>query len=187
MINPGGAIYSWVPGGKLAVRSEGNPEYIASIDPRIKAIVCCSPWGQGLMGGNALQTWTSSALANIKIPSMFIVGERGRTTPATSWFGDKGSDNFYQGVFSKDGETCTGRWQWPQRQRPDRRLRSCCDSRQITRPPYVLETSERTRPAMADTHPKATAPASATITPAQLMKTLVTTMRSGRATTDAIQ
>ncbi len=74
--NPGGAIYSWVPGGKLAARSEGNPEYVASIDARIKAVVCLAPWGQGSMGGNALQTWTSSALANIKVPSLFIVGSQ---------------------------------------------------------------------------------------------------------------
>jgi hypothetical protein len=27
------------------------------------------------------------------------------------WFGDKGSDNFSRGIFSKDGNTITGRWQ----------------------------------------------------------------------------
>jgi hypothetical protein len=32
----------------------------------------------------------------------------------TIWFGDKGSKNFYQGTFSKDGNTVTGRWQWPE-------------------------------------------------------------------------
>ena len=32
----------------------------------------------------------------------------------TVWFGDKGSENFYQGKFSKDGNTATGRWQWPE-------------------------------------------------------------------------
>ena len=30
------------------------------------------------------------------------------------WFGDKGSDNFYQGTFSEDGNTNSGRWQWPE-------------------------------------------------------------------------
>ena len=74
--SPKGAIYSWVPGAKLAIRSEDNPEYISSIDARIKAIVCLAPWGQGIMGGNPLQTWTSSALANIRVPSMFIVGDQ---------------------------------------------------------------------------------------------------------------
>jgi hypothetical protein len=28
------------------------------------------------------------------------------------WFGDKGSDNFSHGTFSKDGNTISGRWQW---------------------------------------------------------------------------
>jgi predicted dienelactone hydrolase len=74
--NPSGVISSWVPGGMLGMRSEGNPDYVSSMDPRIKAIVCCAPWGQGVIGGNALQTWTSSALADIRIPSMFIVGDQ---------------------------------------------------------------------------------------------------------------
>ncbi len=30
------------------------------------------------------------------------------------WFGDKGSQNFSHGTFSKDGNTITGRWQWPE-------------------------------------------------------------------------
>src|SRR5208283_5841923 len=32
----------------------------------------------------------------------------------TIWFGERGSDNFYQGKFSKDGDTFCGRWQWPE-------------------------------------------------------------------------
>jgi hypothetical protein len=31
----------------------------------------------------------------------------------TIWFGDKDSDNFLTGTFSPDGDTNTGRWQWP--------------------------------------------------------------------------
>ena len=30
-----------------------------------------------------------------------------------TWFGEKGSDNFFKGSLSKDGKTLTGRWQWP--------------------------------------------------------------------------
>jgi hypothetical protein len=30
-----------------------------------------------------------------------------------TWFGDKGSDNFFKGQLSDDGRTITGRWQWP--------------------------------------------------------------------------
>jgi hypothetical protein len=29
------------------------------------------------------------------------------------WFGAKGSDNFFEGRFSEDGESYSGRWQWP--------------------------------------------------------------------------
>ncbi|HEU5121402.1 MAG TPA: hypothetical protein VFT59_01030 [Candidatus Saccharimonadales bacterium] len=30
-----------------------------------------------------------------------------------TWFGDKGSDNFFKGQLSEDGKTISGRWQWP--------------------------------------------------------------------------
>src|SRR5665647_566197 len=30
------------------------------------------------------------------------------------WFGDKGSDNFSRGIFSKDSNTINGCWQWPE-------------------------------------------------------------------------
>jgi hypothetical protein len=30
-----------------------------------------------------------------------------------TWFGDKGSANFFEGRLSDDGDTITGRWQWP--------------------------------------------------------------------------
>jgi hypothetical protein len=30
-----------------------------------------------------------------------------------SWFGEKGSDNFFKGKISDDGKAITGRWQWP--------------------------------------------------------------------------
>jgi hypothetical protein len=30
-----------------------------------------------------------------------------------NWFGEKGSNNFSHSTFSADGNTLTGRWQWP--------------------------------------------------------------------------
>jgi len=30
-----------------------------------------------------------------------------------TWFGGKDSDNFFKGKLSEDGQTLTGRWQWP--------------------------------------------------------------------------
>jgi len=32
----------------------------------------------------------------------------------TTWFGDRGSHNFYTGKLSKDGGIVRGRWQWPE-------------------------------------------------------------------------
>jgi hypothetical protein len=29
------------------------------------------------------------------------------------WFGDKGSDNYFEGRFSPDGRSYSGHWQWP--------------------------------------------------------------------------
>jgi hypothetical protein len=29
------------------------------------------------------------------------------------WFGDQGSDNFFEGNFSEDGDSYSGAWQWP--------------------------------------------------------------------------
>lgn len=63
-------IQSFVPGGYLSLRTEGNPEYVASLDPRLKAIVSFAPWG------DSANAWTSTALANITIPSLFVVGNR---------------------------------------------------------------------------------------------------------------
>lgn len=31
----------------------------------------------------------------------------------TTWFGDKESDNLFQGRFSEDGRSYSGSWQWP--------------------------------------------------------------------------
>jgi hypothetical protein len=29
------------------------------------------------------------------------------------WFGDKGSDNFFEGHFAENGDSYSGKWQWP--------------------------------------------------------------------------
>jgi predicted dienelactone hydrolase len=46
----------------------GNPEFEASIDPRIKVIVAFAPWG--MQRG----VWNAEGLAGIKIPSLFVAG-----------------------------------------------------------------------------------------------------------------
>ncbi len=52
----------------LLRRSMGNPDYEASIDPRIKVIVAFAPWG--MQRG----VWNAEGLAGIKIPSLFVAG-----------------------------------------------------------------------------------------------------------------
>jgi predicted dienelactone hydrolase len=52
----------------LNVRVAGNPEFEASIDPRIKAVVALAPWG--MQRG----VWNAEGLAGLKIPSFFVAG-----------------------------------------------------------------------------------------------------------------
>jgi predicted dienelactone hydrolase len=61
--------FPWgVPGGALAVRQAGNPQFTASIDKRIKAAVAFAPWGwnRGF--------WDAAGLAGIRIPVFFVAG-----------------------------------------------------------------------------------------------------------------
>jgi hypothetical protein len=61
--------FTWgVPGGALAVRQAGNPQFTASMDKRIKAAVAFAPWGwnRGF--------WDAAGLAGIRIPVFFVAG-----------------------------------------------------------------------------------------------------------------
>lgn len=59
---------SSVPNGALAIRQSGNPDYLASLDKRIKAAVAFAPWGWNY------GAWDASGLAGIKTPVFFIAG-----------------------------------------------------------------------------------------------------------------
>ncbi|SFT98345.1 Alpha/beta hydrolase family protein [Algoriphagus locisalis] len=65
-------LFGAMSGGSKALlkRSAGNPEFKASIDPRIKVIVAFAPWGmqRGI--------WNAEGLAGIKIPSLFVSGSK---------------------------------------------------------------------------------------------------------------
>ena len=63
-------LFSAMSGGSKALekRSTGHPDYEASMDPRIKAIVAFAPWG--MQRG----VWDDAGLAGIKIPSLFVAG-----------------------------------------------------------------------------------------------------------------
>ena len=57
-----------VPGGVLAMRQAGNPAYVASHDPRIKAAVVFAPWGWNY------GFWDAAGLADIRTPVFFVAG-----------------------------------------------------------------------------------------------------------------
>ncbi len=57
----------------LVKRQAGNPEYVASLDPRIKAAIAIAPWGWP----NGF--WNRSGLAAIKTPTFFMAGSADTT------------------------------------------------------------------------------------------------------------
>jgi predicted dienelactone hydrolase len=79
-LNSAGAGYSDQLHQHLPVlenRSEGNPAYEASLDDRLKAVIAFAPWGGDMtfIGAPNASMWTASALANIKMPSLWIAGD----------------------------------------------------------------------------------------------------------------
>jgi predicted dienelactone hydrolase len=69
-VNPDSPIYDLVPGDKLHVRAASDPQYEASLDPRIKAIVAFAPWGR------QHDLWNAAGLAGLRVPSLFVAGSR---------------------------------------------------------------------------------------------------------------
>jgi predicted dienelactone hydrolase len=64
------AAVAYVPGGKLAVNQQGNPQYESARDPRIKAVVAFAPWG------GAHKVWDDAGLAGVRTPLLFISGDQ---------------------------------------------------------------------------------------------------------------
>ena len=61
---------AFVPGGKLAVNQQGNAQYEARRDPRIKAVVAFAPWG------GAHKVWEPAGLAGVRTPTLFVSGDQ---------------------------------------------------------------------------------------------------------------
>jgi len=61
---------AYVPGGALAVNQQGNAQYEAQRDPRIKAVVAFAPWG------GAHKVWDDAGLAGVRTPTLFISGDQ---------------------------------------------------------------------------------------------------------------
>ncbi len=80
VLNVAGAGYSdqiiktfgALSGGSKAieVRTGNNPEYKASIDPRIKAVVAFAPWGM------ERGVWDTETLKGLKVPTFFVAGNQ---------------------------------------------------------------------------------------------------------------
>ncbi len=82
------AVDTLVPGRKLAIRQTGNPDYLASMDARIKAIVLFAPWGATVFDADGLK--------GIKVPSLFIAG----TVDTVAGFAN--IKRFYEQVINSD-------------------------------------------------------------------------------------
>jgi len=75
----------------LQKRAIGNPDFQASIDPRIKAVVAFAPWG--MQRG----VWNAEGLAGIKIPSLFIAGSKDDISGY-----EKGTKAIFEGAVNSD-------------------------------------------------------------------------------------
>jgi predicted dienelactone hydrolase len=86
-------LFSSMSKGSTALqkRTMGNPEYEASIDPRIKAVVAFAPWG--MQRG----VWNAEGLAGIKIPSLFVAGSKDDISGY-----EKGTKAIFEGAVHSD-------------------------------------------------------------------------------------
>ena len=63
------------PANRLAYRhAAANPEYRKNLDPRIKAAIAVAPWGM------ASGVWDPAALADIRVPVLFMTGSADETS-----------------------------------------------------------------------------------------------------------
>ncbi len=65
-------LFGGMTGGSKAIetRMTGNPEFNASNDPRIKAVVAFAPWG--MQRG----VWDAEGLKGLKVPVFFVAGDQ---------------------------------------------------------------------------------------------------------------
>ena len=86
-------FFSSMSGGSTALNKRviGNPEFEASIDPRIKVVVAFAPWGM------QRAVWNADGLAGIKIPSLFIAGSEDDISGY-----EKGTKAIFDGAVNSD-------------------------------------------------------------------------------------
>ena len=65
-------MFGMIAGGSKAIeaRTEKDPAYKASIDPRVKAVVAFAPWGM------ERAVWDTTSLKGLKVPTFFVAGSQ---------------------------------------------------------------------------------------------------------------
>jgi hypothetical protein len=65
-------FFATMTGGSKAIdtRVAGNPDFVASLDPRIKAVVAFAPWGM------ERGVWDKEGLKGLKVPTFFVAGSK---------------------------------------------------------------------------------------------------------------
>jgi len=85
--------FATLSGGSKAieVRMTNHPDYIKTIDPRVKAVVAFAPWGmeRGM--------WDAEGLAGVKVPVFFIAGSMDDVSGY-----EKGIKSIYTGAVNSD-------------------------------------------------------------------------------------
>jgi hypothetical protein len=98
----GNSFYEWMDGGFFLIhRFEGT----APTGRHVKGI-------EYIGFDEDTQTLRSHLMDNNGCNFTYTYQLEGDTL--MNWFGEKGSENFYKGIFSNDGNTIKGRWQWPE-------------------------------------------------------------------------
>ena len=88
-----GEFFRTNAGGSRALeqRLAGNPEFEASMDPRIKAVVAMAPWGM------ERGVWNSEGLAGVRVPTLFVAGSKDDISGY-----EKGTKAIYEGAVNSD-------------------------------------------------------------------------------------
>lgn len=86
-------MFGQMTGGSTAlqVRTPGNPEFKASQDPRIKAVVAFAPWGM------ERGVWNAEGLAGLTRPTLFVAGSKDDVSGY-----EKGIKAIYDGAVNAD-------------------------------------------------------------------------------------
>jgi predicted dienelactone hydrolase len=87
------ALFANFSGGSksIDVRTTDHPEFKASLDPRIKAVVAFAPWGM------ERGVWDTLGLQGLKVPTFFIAGSQDDISGY-----EKGTKAIYKGAVNAD-------------------------------------------------------------------------------------